>query len=113
MPRGGRVVAAQLLESILPHVGIAHVKFLRDLASDLFRFFAQTIKMALAGAGNDAIGAQQKHEPAQRGVVVGQTLGIEQLVSLLIRIGNLTVDRDVFFAADRVTRVSIGGSSVA
>ena len=84
VPRHVRVVAAQLLEGVLPHVGVAQVELLGQVAADFLRFAQQRSQMAGTGGRHDPLGAQQEHEPPQVVLVVGQPLGVEQLVGVLV-----------------------------
>ena len=84
MPRLRGVVAGEVREGVLPHLGVAMIKLSGQLAAHLVRFFEQRVGMAPPVGRRDALGPQQKHEPPQVGVVVGQPLGVEPLVGVLV-----------------------------
>ena len=81
----GRVRPAEMLEGVLPHVGVADVELLGQLAADLFRGVQQLVEVALARGRHDPLGAEQEDEPLELALVLGKGVGVEPLVGVLVR----------------------------
>jgi len=81
----GRVRQAKMLEGILPHIGVADVKLLGQLAAYLFGSGQQLVEVALACGRNYTLGAENEDKPLELALVLGEGVGIEPLVGVLVR----------------------------
>ena len=75
---------AQRLKGFLPHVGIADVEILGQLLADLLGGGEQVVQMAAAMLRDDTLCAQEEDQLLEQRFVVGQFLGIEPLVGMLV-----------------------------
>ena len=82
----GRVRPAKVVEGIFPHVGVADVELLGQLAADLFRGIQQLVEVALAAwPGRPGAAPSRKTNRLSWAVVPGEGVGVEPLVGVLVR----------------------------
>ena len=61
----GRVRPAKVIEGVFPHVGVADVELLGQLAADLLRGIQQLVEVALARGRHDPLGTEEEEEPPE------------------------------------------------